>query len=183
MFWPLYSFCTWWAGFGPGNTMLNLYRRHQAPCRFASRRYRNCNCPIWVQGSLRGEYLRRALDLRSWSAATRAGPARRLGAVFERSARRGSRGLQGGAVQEHRRDGRGHRRGRGRLPVLSRHITQKSARRSLQTVVKGCPYFKKAAPPGRSERRVHPRVARLPVSRPTGIEAELDSRGGSCRNS
>jgi integrase/recombinase XerD len=50
--------------------MLNLYRRHQPPCRYASRRYRNCTCPIWVQGSLRGEYIRRALDLRSWSAAT-----------------------------------------------------------------------------------------------------------------
>src|SRR4051812_48771059 len=50
--------------------MLNLYRRHQAPCRFTSRRYRNCKCPIWVQGSLRGEYIRRALNLRSWSAAT-----------------------------------------------------------------------------------------------------------------
>ena len=50
--------------------MLNIYRRHQSPCRFTSRRYRNCNCPIWVQGSLRGEYLRRSLDLRSWTAAT-----------------------------------------------------------------------------------------------------------------
>jgi integrase/recombinase XerD len=50
--------------------MLNLYRRHQAPCRFTTRRNRNCNCPIWVQGSLRGEYVRRALNLRSWSAAT-----------------------------------------------------------------------------------------------------------------
>jgi integrase/recombinase XerD len=50
--------------------VLNLYRRHQPPCQFASRRYRNCNCPIWVQGSLRGEYMRKALDLRSWSAAT-----------------------------------------------------------------------------------------------------------------
>ena len=50
--------------------MLNLYRRHQQPCRFTTRRNRNCNCPIWVQGSLRGEYIRRALDLRSWSAAT-----------------------------------------------------------------------------------------------------------------
>jgi integrase/recombinase XerD len=50
--------------------VLNLYRRHQPPCKFASRRYRNCNCPIWVQGSLRGEYMRKALDLRSWSAAT-----------------------------------------------------------------------------------------------------------------
>src|SRR5262249_20106334 len=50
--------------------MLNLYRRHQSTCRYRSRRYRNCNCPIWVQGSLRGEHIRRALDLRSWSAAT-----------------------------------------------------------------------------------------------------------------
>jgi site-specific recombinase XerD len=50
--------------------MLNLYRRHQPPCRYRSRRYRTCNCPIWVQGSLRGEYIRRGLDLRSWSAAT-----------------------------------------------------------------------------------------------------------------
>ena len=50
--------------------MLQLYRRHQAPCRFTSRRYRNCTCPIWVQGSLRGEYIRRSLNLRSWSAGT-----------------------------------------------------------------------------------------------------------------
>ena len=50
--------------------MLNLYRRRQPPCRHTSRRNRNCNCPIWVQGSLRGEYLRRALDLRSWAAAS-----------------------------------------------------------------------------------------------------------------
>lgn len=50
--------------------MLNLYRRHQPPCRYRSRRYRTCTCPIWVQGSLRGEYIRRGLDLRSWSAAT-----------------------------------------------------------------------------------------------------------------
>ena len=50
--------------------MLNLYRRHQSPCRFTTRRNRNCNCPVWVQGSLRGEYIRRGLNLRSWSAAT-----------------------------------------------------------------------------------------------------------------
>lgn len=50
--------------------MLQLYRRHQAPCRYSSRRYRNCSCPVWVQGSLRGEGVRRALGLRSWSAAT-----------------------------------------------------------------------------------------------------------------
>lgn len=50
--------------------MLNLYRRHQARCRYTTRRNRNCTCPIWVQGSLRGESIRRGLNLRSWSAAT-----------------------------------------------------------------------------------------------------------------
>ena len=50
--------------------MLAIYRRHQPPCRYRSRRVRNCKCPIWVQGSLRGEYIRRSLDLRSWEAAS-----------------------------------------------------------------------------------------------------------------
>ncbi len=50
--------------------MLAIYRRHQPPCRYRSRRVRNCKCPIWVQGSLRGEYVRRSLDLRSWEAAS-----------------------------------------------------------------------------------------------------------------
>ena len=49
--------------------VLAVYRRHQAPCKHRSRRFRNCKCPIWVQGSLRGEYVRRSLDLRSWEAA------------------------------------------------------------------------------------------------------------------
>ncbi len=50
--------------------MLAIYRRHQSPCKYTSRRFRNCKCPIWVQGSLRGEYVRRSLDLRSWEAAS-----------------------------------------------------------------------------------------------------------------
>ena len=50
--------------------MLTIYRRHQPPCRYTSRRFRNCKCPIWVQGSLRGEYVRQSLDLRSWEAAS-----------------------------------------------------------------------------------------------------------------
>jgi integrase len=50
--------------------MLALYRRHQPPCGHTSRRFRKCKCPIWVQGSLRGEYVRRSLDLRSWEAAS-----------------------------------------------------------------------------------------------------------------
>lgn len=51
--------------------MLAIYRRHQSPCKYTLRRFRNCKCPIWVQqGSLRGEYVRRSLDLRSWEAAS-----------------------------------------------------------------------------------------------------------------
>jgi integrase/recombinase XerD len=50
--------------------MLQIYRRHRLPCSYRSRRFRNCKCPIWVQGSLRQEYVRRSLDLRSWEAAT-----------------------------------------------------------------------------------------------------------------
>jgi integrase/recombinase XerD len=50
--------------------MLTIYRRHAPPCKYTSRRFRNCKCPLWVQGSLRGEYVRRSLDLRSWEAAT-----------------------------------------------------------------------------------------------------------------
>ena len=50
--------------------MLTIYRRHQPPCRYASRRFRRCRCPIWVQGSLGREYVRRSLDMRSWEAAS-----------------------------------------------------------------------------------------------------------------
>lgn len=50
--------------------MLTVYRRHQPPCLHTSRRFRKCKCPIWVQGSLAGEYVRRSLDLRSLEAAS-----------------------------------------------------------------------------------------------------------------
>ncbi len=50
--------------------MLTLYRRHYPPCQHKSRRYRKCPCPIWVQGTLRGESIKRSLDLRSWEAAS-----------------------------------------------------------------------------------------------------------------
>jgi integrase/recombinase XerD len=51
--------------------MLNLYRRHMASCPHRARTYRKCGCPIWVQGTLRGEWIRRSLDLRNWEAAQR----------------------------------------------------------------------------------------------------------------
>ncbi len=49
--------------------MLRLYRRHRTSCPHASERYRRCNCPIYVEGTLAGERVRQALDLTSWTAA------------------------------------------------------------------------------------------------------------------
>ena len=48
--------------------MLSLYRRHTKACPQTSRTYRRCHCPLWVQGTLAGEFMRRALDLTSWDA-------------------------------------------------------------------------------------------------------------------
>ncbi len=51
--------------------MLTPYRRHRAGCKHASRRYKSCSCPIWVQGTLDGVSVRRSLDLTNWEAANR----------------------------------------------------------------------------------------------------------------
>lgn len=50
--------------------MLQIFRRHYSPCPHTSRRYRRCACPIWVQGSLGGEWVKRSLNLTSWEAAS-----------------------------------------------------------------------------------------------------------------
>ena len=50
--------------------MLTLFRRHLKTCPHTSRRYHRCQCPIHVEGSLRGEKIRKALDLTSWEAAS-----------------------------------------------------------------------------------------------------------------
>ena len=50
--------------------MLRIYRRHRTSCPQKSERYRRCGCPIYVEGTLRGEAVRRSLDLTSWTAAT-----------------------------------------------------------------------------------------------------------------
>ncbi len=57
--------------------MLTIYRRHLPECSFFGkprniRGSRSCKsaCPIWVQGTLRGESVRKSLDLRSWEAAS-----------------------------------------------------------------------------------------------------------------
>lgn len=50
--------------------MLTIFRRHLKSCPHSSRTYRRCQCPIHVEGSLGGETIRRALDLKSWGAAS-----------------------------------------------------------------------------------------------------------------
>jgi integrase len=49
---------------------LTPYRRHREKCKFTSRRAKR-SCPIWAQGSLEGEKIRRSLDLTTWEAATK----------------------------------------------------------------------------------------------------------------
>lgn len=50
--------------------MLTIYRRHRAGCKYKARRAK-CFCPIWAQGILNGEKIRRSLDLTSWEAASK----------------------------------------------------------------------------------------------------------------
>src|SRR5436190_10501097 len=50
---------------------LTTYRRHSSDCPYKGkgRRWSRCNCAIWVQGSLGGEYVRQSLNLTVWGAA------------------------------------------------------------------------------------------------------------------
>ena len=48
--------------------MLTLYRRHVQTCAKKSRKDKRCRCPVWVEGTLGGDYIRRSLDVTSWEA-------------------------------------------------------------------------------------------------------------------
>jgi len=50
--------------------MLNLFRRHLKRCahRAKGRKHRSCQCPLMVEGTLRGTMVRKSLDIRSWDA-------------------------------------------------------------------------------------------------------------------
>lgn len=50
--------------------MLTIYRRHQTSCPHRTRAQRRCKCPVWVAGMLGGIKVKRAMDTRSWDAAT-----------------------------------------------------------------------------------------------------------------
>lgn len=49
--------------------MLNLWRRHLKSCPHRVRTCKKCGCPIWVQGTLHGKWLKKSLDLRNWDSA------------------------------------------------------------------------------------------------------------------
>ena len=51
--------------------MLTIYRRHRKNCkqRAKGRKYRHCQCPIWVDGLLDGKEMRESLKLRDWQRA------------------------------------------------------------------------------------------------------------------
>jgi len=40
-------------------------------CPHRMRTYKKCGCPIWVQGTLHGKWIKKSLDLRNWEAAQR----------------------------------------------------------------------------------------------------------------
>ena len=48
--------------------MLTIYRRHRKNCKHRSkgRKYRDCHCPIWVDGFLDGKEMRESLKTRDW---------------------------------------------------------------------------------------------------------------------
>jgi integrase/recombinase XerD len=51
--------------------MLTIYRRHTKVCahRSQGRKYRRCRCPIWADGFLGREEIRKSLDTRDWERA------------------------------------------------------------------------------------------------------------------
>jgi integrase/recombinase XerD len=51
--------------------MLTIYRRHRKDCEHRSegRGYRRCRCPIWVDGFLAGEEIRKSLGTSDWQKA------------------------------------------------------------------------------------------------------------------
>ena len=51
---------------------LALYRRHLSRCKHTDKgnRWTRCQCPIWVQGSIGGETIRRSLNTGNWTAAS-----------------------------------------------------------------------------------------------------------------
>lgn len=48
--------------------MLTIYRRHLGRCS-KRKRVASCSCPVWVQGTLHGQKMRKSLGIRNWESA------------------------------------------------------------------------------------------------------------------
>jgi hypothetical protein len=61
----------WYASLMPQGS-LALYRRHLSSCKHIDKgnSWTRCQCPIWVQGSIGGETIRRSLNTANWTAAS-----------------------------------------------------------------------------------------------------------------
>src|SRR5215472_16847247 len=51
--------------------MLTIYRRHVKTCahRSQGRKYRRCRCPVWADGFIGRDEIRKSLDTRDWEKA------------------------------------------------------------------------------------------------------------------
>lgn len=49
--------------------MLRLFRRHRKTCSQTSETYRRCSCPVYVEGTIGREYIKKSLKLTSWEQA------------------------------------------------------------------------------------------------------------------
>jgi hypothetical protein len=53
--------------------MLTIFRRHMKDCKWKSRKHRNCQCPIAVEGTLNGKVIRKRLSMKPEEAWMQAG--------------------------------------------------------------------------------------------------------------
>jgi len=49
--------------------MLTAYRRHLQRCKFTLRPEKKCQCPVWIQGTLNGVWMKKSLGIRNWESA------------------------------------------------------------------------------------------------------------------
>jgi len=70
--------------------VLTVYRRHSSKCPQESRRYRRCNCPCWIEGTVEGKYYRESLKTRNWERATKRAREKEEGRTAHRTTIKGA---------------------------------------------------------------------------------------------
>jgi integrase len=126
--------------------MLTVFRRHLTTCKHAKkgRKYRTCACPLAVEGTLRGEYIRRALDVRGWEAAQKLVREWEVNGMHEIVtlsfaherfiAQRESKGMSADMLHKHRKLGREMCEFLGDIPLRSVTVDRLSAFRESWTI-------------------------------------------------